>query len=177
MAPPFCSRTSSSDPKTLTEFSPLPPGGGFLEFFLYVLREVEVDAGELLLGAARHLGDELFFGEPPRPGVERCERRKELRVEEARGVGAVVGAAVLRDHGHDLRKAPQDLPDSRDVRLAGLERDGGRKRRADPEITFLELGQELRAQARDDECADHEERDRYSHRRETETHGRSSAQV
>ena len=73
---------------------------------LQILREVELDAGELGLQLLQHFRWSTCPCPYPRAiRSTRLERREELRIEEAGGVGAVVGPAMLRDDRLDLRES------------------------------------------------------------------------
>ena len=131
-----------------------------LDVVLDILREVEPDArqflGELLLQLFR----QLFLGQVRRPFVEWLERREQFDVGERRGVAAIVGTAVLRHHGDDLRMAQQDLPHLARRLGAGIERDRRRHRRPDPEIALLQRRQEFAAEPRGGQHAQRRERRR-----------------
>ena len=93
---PPCSRAlRGSLPKSFTEFSPFTPAGGFLDIVLDVLREVEIHTRELLLQGGGELRGEFVLVDAARPAIEGLQGDKEFRVEEARGIGAVIRAAVL----------------------------------------------------------------------------------
>ena len=119
-----------------------------LDVVLDVLREVEADArhlvGEFLLQFFR----QLLLGEIGRPFIERLQRHEQLDVRERRGVAAVVGTAVLRNDGDHLRMAEQDLAHLARRLGAGIERDGRRHLRPDPEIALLQRRQKLAAEPR-----------------------------
>ena len=118
-----------------------------LDVVLDILREVEADAGQFLGKFLLQLFGQLFLGEVGRPLVERLERGEQLDVRERRGVAAVVGTAVLRDHGDDFRMAQQNLAHLAGDGGAGIERHGRRHRGADPEIALFQRRQELAAEA------------------------------
>ena len=96
----------------------------FLDVVLDILREVEADAGQFLGKFLLQLLGQLFLGEIGRPFVERLERREQLDVGERRGVAAIVGAAVLRHHGENLRMPQQDFAHLAGGGGAGIERHG-----------------------------------------------------
>src|SRR5262249_44830343 len=124
---------------------------------LDVLREIELDAWELIGKRVRDLRRQPFFVDAPRPGIERPQRDEEFGIEETGRVGAVVWTAVLRDDGRDLRETLDDAPHAIDGFVALLERDRGRHGRANPEIAFLELRQELKAERAHRPAGEHEE--------------------
>ncbi len=68
--------------------------------------KLKLDAGKLRLQRFVDLLDELVFAHALAPFLGRLERGKELGVEEAGGVGAVIGPALLRYDGLDFGKAP-----------------------------------------------------------------------
>ena len=72
---------------------------------LQILREVEFDARKFRLQLRQHLVGQTFLVDLRRHSLSRLERREELGVEEAGGVGAVVRPAVLRDDRFHLREA------------------------------------------------------------------------
>ena len=110
------------------------------------LRVVPDDAGKLLQLLV-HGGDQRFLVlmEDGPPLLLRLEIDEVFGVEEAGGVGAVVGAAGLADDLRDLRERGHH-----DARLVGEVDAGGgafagRQRAAHPDGAFVEMGQELRA--------------------------------
>ncbi|OIQ81495.1 hypothetical protein GALL_367400 [mine drainage metagenome] len=125
----------------------LDAGGGFFDVVLDVLGEIEFHAGELILQRIGHLRRELFLVDAFRPGIKRLERYEEFRIEESRGIRAVIGSAVLRDHGFDFGIGLDQVAHPVDVGIAGFERDRRRHGHAYPQVAFLELGQELEPQA------------------------------
>src|SRR4029077_10255186 len=86
------------------------------------------------------------------PGIERLERHKEFGIEEAGGIGSVIGSSIFRDDRYRLRKSLDDAAHSIDIAVCLLERDGGREGRAYPQVSFLELGQELQTERRQRDC-------------------------
>ena len=76
----------------------LHAGHRFGNVVLQVLREVELDAGKFVLQLLRELRGQLLLVVRARPLADRLQRREELGVEQPGGVGAVVGAAMLRHH-------------------------------------------------------------------------------
>ena len=123
------------------------------------MREVELDAGKLVLQLRQQLPGELFLVMGTRALADRLERREEFGVEQARGIGAVVGTAVLRHHRFHLGPRADDLAHLVDIGIALLQRDGRRQRGADPEVALFQLGQEFEAQQpREHDGHDHERR-------------------
>src|SRR5271165_1231734 len=138
----------------------LDAGGRFFDVVLDVLRKIEIDAWKLLAEVVGHGFRERLFVDALGPAVERLQRHEEFGVEKAGRVGAVIGAAVLRDHGLDLGIAFHDLAHAIDIEVAVLERYRLRKRRADPQIALLELRKKLEAQrAHRDERQQTDQRD------------------
>ena len=89
----------------------------------------------------------LLTAEPfQAPLVDRLQGSKKFGIEKARGVGAVVGAAVLRDRRLHFRKFTDDVADAVDVGVAFIERYRGRQRRTYPEVALFKLWQKLQAQ-------------------------------
>ena len=80
-----------------------------LDIILNVLREVKVDARQFVVKLLLQLRGEHVLGETGRPFVERLQRHEKLNIRERRRVAAVVGPAVLRNRGNDLRMAEQNL--------------------------------------------------------------------
>src|SRR5262249_51099165 len=77
------------------------------------------------------------------PGVKRLQGHEEFGIEEAGRIGSVVRPAVLGHDGYDLGVALDDPPHSVDVAVRLLEGNRGWKRRAYPQVSFLQLGQKL----------------------------------
>ena len=94
---------------------------------------------------------------PGRPLVERLERHEQLDIRKGRGVGAVVGTPVLRNDGDHFRVPEQNLSHLARRLGAGIERDGRRHLRSDPEIALLQRRKKFRAKPRRDENADNQE--------------------
>jgi len=124
-------------------------GQAFLDVVLDVLGEVEADPGELLCEFGLQVFDQLFLGHAGRPSIERLERDEELGIEETGGVAAIVRPPVLGDDRDHLGVAQQNLPHFRYRGHGGFERDGRRHGRANPQIPFLQRGQEFRPEPRD----------------------------
>ena len=121
----------------------LHAGYGFGDVVLQILREVELDARKFLLQLRQQFRRQVVLVLALRPLLGRLQRREELGVEEARGVGAVVGAAVLGHHRFHFRQFRDQLAHLVDVGVALLQRDRRRQGRADPEVALLELRQEF----------------------------------
>ncbi len=131
----------------------LDAGHGFFDVVLDVLREVEFDAGEAG-EAAVHLVDELRLGEAGTPVFLRLEGDGDFDVVEGGDVGAVVGAAHLRDGLGDLGGLGDDGADLVGEVGGGVEGDVLREGGANPEVAFFERGHELAAD--EDEAEDAE---------------------
>src|SRR5262249_24338639 len=121
-------------------------GYSLLDIVLDVLREVEVDAWKLRLQSFIDLIDELVLGHTLAPFLCRLERGKKFGVEEAGGIGAVVGPSLLGDDGLDFSKILDHQPHAVDEFMTLFERDRGRRGRANPEIAFPQVRQEFEAQ-------------------------------
>ncbi len=130
------------------------------DIVLQILREIELDAGEARLQLAEKVRREIVLGHSLGPLRHRLERREEFGIEEAGRVGAVVGTAVLRHHGVDLGEFADESADLVDVAVALLERDGRRHGGADPQVAFLELGQELEPEETHRHDGEQQQRDR-----------------
>ena len=117
--------------------------GRLFDIVLDVLREVEIDPGKFGRQRIIDLLGQLLLVDTFGPGVERLQRYVEFGIEEAGGIGPVVGPPELRDDRYDFGKAPDDLPHAVDVGGRLLERDRRRQRGADPQIAFLEMGQKF----------------------------------
>ena len=142
----------------------LHAGDGLGDVVLQILREVELDAGKFLLELRQQLRGQFVLVVRARPFADRFQRREEFGVEQAGGIGAVVGAAMLRHHQFHFGAAADDLAHLVDIGVALLQRDGRRQGRANPEIAFLELGQEFEAeQPGENDGQDHEARGRPHH--------------
>ncbi len=121
------------------------------------MREVEDNTRQFLVELLLQLFRQLLLGETCRPLIERLDRREQLDIGERRRIAAVVGAAVLRHHGEHLRMAQQDLPHLSRRLGAGLQRHGGRHRRADPEIALFQSRQKFAAEPARRKSAETEE--------------------
>src|SRR5262245_1251683 len=120
------------------------PGYCFLDVVLDVLREVEVDAWQLRLQSFIALLDALVLGHTLAPFLCRLERGKEFGVEEAGGIGAVIGPSLLGYDRLDFGKIPDHQPHAVDEVMALLERDRRRHGCANPEIALLQVGRNSR---------------------------------
>ena len=116
----------------------LDAGKRLLDVVLNILREVEADARHFVFEFFLYFVGQLFLGEPRRPLVERLERHEQLDIRKGRGVGAIVGTPMLRNDGDHLRMPEQNLPHLARRLGAGIQRDGRRHLRPDPEIALLE---------------------------------------
>src|SRR5262245_30096871 len=121
-------------------------GYSFLDVVLDVLREVEVDARKFRLQSCVDLLDELVLGHTLAPLLGRLQRRKELGIEEACRIGAVIGASLLGHDGLDFGKTLDHQPYAVDEVVALLERNRRRHGCANPEIALLQMRQEFEAQ-------------------------------
>ena len=160
---PLASLTRRSGPMILTVFSPLTPDIASSTLSLIACEKLKMTPGNAVGELLRQLLGHALLGDAAAPLVVGLERREQLDVVEAGDVGAVVGAAELRDHRRDLgmvrcasshfggvdvafgraRAAEQDGAHAADVLGRLLERDRRRQRGADPEVALLELGHEL----------------------------------
>ena len=144
----------------------LQAGFGLVHGVLGGLGVVEDDAGEgceLLLNGF----DQLRLGaEVAGPGlvVIWLQADIELVVEEAGGVGAVIGAAQFIGHGGDLREAEQDIADLRGELGGFLERNGVGGGGAHPERAFIQVGHELAADEGDEQERTAEDGEDHRHR-------------
>src|SRR5262249_34781606 len=121
-------------------------GYSFLDIVLDVLREVEVDAWKFRLQGFVDLFDELVLGLTLAPFLCRLERGKKFGVEEAGGIGAVIGPSLLGYDRLDFGKILDHQPHAVDEVVPLFERDRGRHGRANPEIAFLQVRREFEAQ-------------------------------
>ena len=93
-------------------------GDGLFDVVADVLREVEDDARESFLQLLLDMLGQLVFRQAARPLVERLERREELDVEEPGDIGAIIGAAELRDYGLDFTGCSRRMERMRPVYVA-----------------------------------------------------------
>src|ERR1700730_453168 len=91
------------------------------DIVLDVLRKVELDAGELGLQRRADLLGQFLLVDATGPRIERLERHEEFGIEEAGGIGAVVGTPTLRDDCNDLRITPYQPAHSVDITVRLLE--------------------------------------------------------
>ena len=133
-------------PNSLIEFSPLTPDTASATLSCRYCEKLNSTPGNSACSLARISSVSSSLSTPLRPLADRLQRGEELGIEEARRIGAVVGPAVLRHHRLDLGEAADQLAHPIDVGVALLERDRGGHGGADPQIAFLELGQELEAE-------------------------------
>ncbi len=80
--------------------------------------------------------------------IEGLERREKLDVGERRRIAAVVGAAMLGGDRDDLRIFHENQAHFSGRRFAVLQRERAWHGSANPEIAFLERGQEFTSQLR-----------------------------
>ena len=124
----------------------LDAADGFFHVVGDGLREIPEHAGNLFQFAV-HGRDQLLFVllEHRPPLLLGLQIDEVFGIEEAGGIGAIVGTAHLRDHLRDLRKSCQN-----DARLVHQTRafgrsGAGRQGAARPDGAFIEMRQELRA--------------------------------
>ena len=120
------------------------------------MREIEVDADEFAFKAGRQFLHQLRLGQARGPFFERFERYEKFGNERSVRVGRVFATALLGDDRAHRRIACDYGADLVDGIPARIERNRGRKQRADPEIPFFQLGQEFRAQAHPESAAKNE---------------------
>jgi hypothetical protein len=129
-----------------------------LEIVLDILGEIEGGSRHLVGKFLVQLFDELVLRHAGRLLVERLEWREQLDVGERGRVAAVVRPAVLGNHREDFRVAQHDLAQFGGRR--GTRYQSGRRRQLDPnpQISFLQMRQELASELgadkshRDKEC-------------------------
>src|SRR5215467_4519375 len=129
--------------KQLDRVLALYTGCRLFDIIFDILRKVELHPGELGIQCRVDLLRQLFLVDVLRPTVERFEWHEEFGIEEASSVGSVVGTSVLRNDGDCFREPLDHSPHPVDITIRLLEGDRGRQGRANPEISFLELGQEF----------------------------------
>ena len=78
-------------------------GDRFGNIVLQVLREIEFHAGKFILQLGQQLRSQYLLVMGVRPLACRFQWSEEFGIEQARGVGAVVGTAMLRNHRLPLR--------------------------------------------------------------------------
>ena len=86
------------------------PRDRLLDVVLDVLGEVEDDSRQLALELRLNLLGQFLLGQALGPLVVRLERHEQFDVRERRGVAAVVGPAMLGNHGNDFRMLQQNQP-------------------------------------------------------------------
>ena len=153
-------------------------GHGFFDVVLNILREVEVDAG-VLIEAFGDGGDQLIFiavelQDAIRGGLEVGEK---FDVVEGADVGAVVGAAHLRDDLRDFRIGAEGGTNVVGQFLRGLEGDVLLHVGADPEIAFFEGGHEFAADEVEENAGSDEGKDGDDPGEAGETEGAAEAAV
>src|SRR5205823_3079361 len=70
------------------------------------------------------------------------------------GVGCILAPALFGDHGPHRRITPDQIPHPRNSPHAGLERDGRRKQRPNPQVALFELRQEFGAKPQTERATD-----------------------
>ena len=146
-------------PYSLIEFSPFTPDTASATLSCRYCEKLNSTPGNLSCSCASNSRGQLVLVVGAGPFAGRLQRREEFGVEQAGGVGAVVGAAVLRHHRFDLGTGADQLAHLVDVGVALLQRDGRRQRGADPQIALLELGQEFEAEQPREHDGQHHETD------------------
>ena len=152
------SRSSSarSGPNSLIEFSPLTPDtASSMLSWIYCekLKSMPMNSFDSLAFICRTSSSLVS---PLGHSLARFQRHEELGEERAVRIGAFVAAALLGGDGLHRRKLQDGPADAGDRLHAGLEIDGRRHHRPDPEVAFLELGQELGAEPRAENAGDHQ---------------------
>ena len=104
----------------------------FLDVVLNILREIEIDADELLVEFVLQIVDQLVLGVAARPFVKGLQRHEELGVEESRRIAAIVRPAMLGNDRHNFGMAKENFADFVDDGHAGFERYCRRHGRAYP---------------------------------------------
>src|SRR5579872_4418706 len=125
-------------------------GEGLVDRIFGRLRVVENDPGEGRELFVDRVDQFFFIAEISVPNVVfvRLKPDVELAVEEAGGIGAVVGAAKFRADDRDLRIRHQNVADLRGNLTGFFERNCVGHRRANPESAFIEVRHELSADER-----------------------------
>src|SRR5215469_219872 len=110
-----------------------------VDVVLDILRVLEIHARHFVDQLAVDSRDQAGFRQSVGPLAGRFEIYRDFRVEEAGGLGAAVGTSHLRNYGGDFRKAAQYGSHAICQAVRFDERDGKRHRRAQPDISFLQL--------------------------------------
>src|SRR5262249_38291983 len=113
---------------------------------LVLLGEVEVYSLELSRQSFIDLLGELVLGHTLSAFLCRVERGEKFGVEEAGGIGAVIGPSLLGHDRLDFGKISDPQPHAVDEVITLFERDRGRHGCANPEIALLQVRQEFEAQ-------------------------------
>src|SRR5712692_4817751 len=126
-----------------------PAGDVPLDVVLDRLREVEVDAGDLREPRV-HGGDQPLGGDASGPLLAGLQVHEVLQVVGRLPVGAVLGAAELAEDASNLGKGEQGVADGwHDDLRRTVKGDARRERGRHPEGSLVQVGQELRAEPRE----------------------------
>src|SRR6516225_6795931 len=141
--------TTMSLPISLTEFSPLTPDTASSTLSWMYCEKLKLTPGNFASRASLTSSMSLSLVIPLRHSFAGLSGAKKFGVEEAGGIGAVVGPSLLGHDGLDFGKIPDHQPHAVDEVAPLFERDRGRHGRANPEIAFLQVGQEFKSQESD----------------------------
>src|SRR5215510_7812172 len=97
--------TTTSLPISFTEFSPLTPDTASSTLSWMYCEKLKLTPRKLRLQSCVDLLDELVLGHAFAPLLGWLQRGKELGIEEARRIGAVVGPSLLGHDRFDFGKA------------------------------------------------------------------------
>ncbi len=128
-----------------------------LDVVLDVLRKVKDDARQFAFEIGVDFLGQLVLGHARGPLIEGLERREKLDIGEGRRIAAVVGPAMLGGDRDDLRIFHENQAHFSGRRFAVLQRKRARHGSANPEVAFLERGQEFTSQLRSEKPRYHEE--------------------
>jgi hypothetical protein len=117
---------------------------GFFHVVRDRLRKIPEHAGDFLQFAV-HGGNQLdfFFPEHRPPLIFGLQIDEVFGIEEARGIGAIVGTPYLGNHLGDLRKGGQNDARLRHQPVALIRAGAGRQCAASPDGAFIQVRQEL----------------------------------
>ena len=136
----------------------LDSGHRFFDIVLNDLGKIKLNSRKTL-ELLFNLANDAFFVHATRPVAWRLQIHEELRVEEACGIGSVVGPAELRGHRLHRRVGAKDPPHFGRDAGSLLERDVDRHRRAYPEIALLQCRHKLSPhEGKRNECDEKESR-------------------